>query len=374
MAPKPIAIVSADCHVDHLIWRSRPEIRGDAYYAFDQVVNLAVTRKLPLILAGDVVETLPADAPSSETVRNLRLAMLRARKAGVHVYSTRGQHDQSTTDWLYACGGPPPPTVQEQVEIGGRTFGFLPWMPEALLAEVLPTIQTEVVVCHQVWSELMGGRSVEGKLANFKNAELVISGDYHRRVSKTVDRENGKTLRVLSPGATHMRKINEPTTHSAAVLHDDLSVKWVNLRSRRVLRVTLDSEESIETLLRTASKTIADITEEAIDKGLPSDLVTPLLIVTDTSNLVGVEPRIQQTVGLHAHVFYRGGKSSKDDPDSIDYGDGGSSYSLSEYIQAETVGDPEVGDLLQSLFVDGASLPATIAEHEQRHRDRVAAT
>lgn len=362
---KPIAVVAADCHLDHLIWRSRPEIQGDSSYGFWQVINAAKSRKLPLVLAGDVVETLPADSPNSDTVHVLCRAMSQMRKACLHVYSTRGQHDLAETDWLYACGGYSPPTRHDRVTIGGRTFAFLPWMPPAMLKEVIPETSADVVVCHQVWKELMGGSSAEGHLANFRDVSMVISGDYHRRVVKYVRRKSQKPLYVLSPGATHMRKINEPTTHCVAILHDDLSVKWIKLKSRKVLRVSIANEASIERMLRTLPAAVEDAVGEATAKQMPSELVTPLLIVSDTSDVLGVELRLREVVGDRAHVFYSSRGVLPDVEDNFIPG-GASGYSLDAFIDAEVGQDRPVSGLLRSLFVPDARIQEVIKAHEEQ--------
>lgn len=362
--PKPIAVVAADCHLDHLIWRSRPEIRGDAAYAFQQVIQAACDKQLPLILAGDVVETLPADSPNSDTVFVLCRSLAKLQQAGLTVYSTRGQHDLAETDWLYACGGDTPPTRHDRVNIGGLSFAFLPWMPPAMLQEIIPETSADVIVCHQVWKELMGGSSAEGKLANFKHAKMVISGDYHRRVTKHVRRKAAEPLYVLSPGATHMRKINEPTTHCCAVLHDDCSVKWVKLKSRKVLRVSIADEASIERMLRTLPAAVEDAVGEATAKQMPSELITPLLIVSDTSDLLGVEPRLREVVGDRAHVFYSSRGVLPDVEDNFIPG-GTDSYSLDTFIDAEVGYDQPVSGLLRSLFVTDARIQEVIKAHEQ---------
>jgi len=360
---KPIAVVAADCHLDHLIWRSRPEIRGDSAYGFWQTINAAKARKLPTVLAGDVVETLHADSPNSDTVHVLCQAMSQMRQASLHVYSTRGQHDLADTDWLYACGGYPPPTRQDRVNIGGRSFAFLPWMPPAMLQEVIPETSADVVVCHQVWKELMGGSSSEGKLASFQNVSMVISGDYHRRVTKYVRRKSQEPLYVLSPGATHMRKINEPTTHCIAILHDDLSVKWVKLKSRKVVRVSITDEASIANLLRSLPVSLDEVAAETAAKQMPSELLTPLLIVSDTSDLLGVEARLREVVGDRAHVFYSSRSLVAVDDEGFTPS-GAEDYSLSEFVRSETGPDTAVADLLESLLAPDANVPETIKTHE----------
>lgn len=368
---KPIAVVAADCHLDHLIWRSRPEIYGDSHFAFKQLFALAITKKLPLILAGDIVETLPVDSPNSETIKVLRESLLAAARAGVGVYYVSGQHDQAKLSWVAACGGPPMPPMGSPVELGGKRFAFIPWLPSRLLhaaVEAVDEAKPDVVVCHQVWQEMMGGESAEGRLAWFKTPSLVISGDYHRQLVKRVKRDGLPDLVAVSPGATHMRKLNEPVRHVAAILYDDLQLKWVQLRSRRVLTTELTDEPSYARLIKGLQAGIDDAMQKAREHSLPSELMTPLLIVRDSSGVARGEARIRELVGRQAHVFYsRAG--AMDECLDTQVVDTSTRYSLSEFIRDETVGDDAVGKLLTDLLVSQGQPAEILAQYKRDYID-----
>jgi hypothetical protein len=372
---KPIAVVAADCHLDHLIWRSRPEIYGDSHYAFKQLVTLAVSRKLPLILAGDIVETLPVDAPNSETISVLRESMAALRRAGIPVYYISGQHDQAKLSWVTACGGARMPPMNSIVEIGGKRFAFIPWLPSRLLPAAMEAVDVEradVVICHQVWQEMMGGESAEGRLSQFKTPSLVISGDYHRQLVKRVHREGLPDLVAVSPGATHMRKLNEPVKHCAAILYDDLDIKWVQLRSRRVLSTELVDEPSYSRLIRGVQAGIDSAIAKAVEMELPSELLTPLLIVRDSSGVTRGEARIREIVGRQAHVFYSRTGALEDDA-STQVVETSNRYSLAEFVRDETAGDDEVCRLLLDLLVSQGQPADILGQYKQDYLNGSAA-
>jgi len=301
-------------------------------------------------------------------VHVLHTCLAKLKSKNLSVYSTRGQHDLAETDWLYACGGDASPGRHSRVQLANVSFAFVPWTPPSILAEIMAETKADVVVCHQVWQELMGGSSSEGKLANFAGVKMAISGDYHRRVLKFVRRKGEDPLYVLSPGATHMRKINEPTTHCVAVLHDDYSVKWVKLKSRKVMRASVGSEADVEATLRSLPSALADVSAETSAKGMPSELVTPLLIVTDTSDIVGVEPRLREVVGDRAHLFYSSRGAAMCEDEFVPTGS--ESYSLGEFIKAEAGHDEQVASLLLSLFSPEAKIQETIKTYEQEFFSR----
>lgn len=363
----PIALVAADSHLSDLIWPSRPAIQGDSFFAFNQIFEIAKTKNIDEVwLAGDVTETLHADSPNSATVHTLRTVMAKATSAGINVRHIYGNHDNIDPDWVYACGGPPALSRDRPIEVKGKRVVGIPWMPSRFLKSVQAEVEADIVICHQAWAELMPGHGYEGYLSNFGNVDLVVTGDLHKHIYKKVRRESGEPLRVLSPGATHMRKSNEPTSHYVAVLYDDYSVTWVKLRSRAVLRYVIEDATGLDAMCSQLPDALATATQLAMKRNLPSELITPLFILQDNSRISGAERRVNEVVGSFAHVFYRPGKDVVRD-DSGELAESQATYSLSEFVAQEAGNDPSVVDLLQSLLVSGVKPAEVIQEHRKRY-------
>jgi len=195
---------------------------------------------------------------------------------------------------------------------------------------------------------------------------LVVTGDLHQHIYKKVRREGLSPLRVLSPGATHMCKSNEPTSHYVAVLYDDYSITWVRLRSRAVLRYTVNDAAELDSLCLQLPEAIAKATQVAMVQNLPSELITPIFILRDHSGIPGVERRVTNVVGSFAHVFYRPPKL-KISEETGDIAETQVSYSLGEFVAQESAGDPPVTDLLQALLEPGIKPAETIKQHRERY-------
>lgn len=354
MAPKPIAVVAADTHLDELIWNDRPEISGDAFFGFRQTVDLALDRQLPLIIAGDVVECLPTNAPSSAVIAFLREQLDRfADAAPARFLCCNGQHDvtpASTTPWPVAIGHGDCYRHNQVVPIDGVNFGFLSHMPGTMLKSWAQDLQCDVLICHQIWKELMGGSSVEGSVVDVHpDVRLLISGDLHQFKVVRVQRKNGELV-AASPGATYMRKLGEPVDHFALIVRDDLSVVKKRLRSRVVLKFDLHDEQSFEELYQSLPEQIEIAADMAADRQLPASVRKPLFRVVDHSNIRGTKDRLSQVIGQQVHLKY----SRRSSNTVVVAGETSKAFDadhfLRQHAMAEIGDDREVQDLFNASF------------------------
>lgn len=305
LIPVPVALVVTDQHHDDLIWRKRPEITGDAFFALSQVVSLAIEHKLPIIFGGDNVECMPTDAPVSRTIHVLRKELSRLADAGLNGYFIQGQHDDKY-DWITAVSDCVVNVDGQSFEIGGVKFAFMsyrrtPDLPPAIAA-VDPT--ADVLICHQVFKELFGGSSSQMSVREFVEPKLLISGDLHQFKQVRCKRKDREDLIVVSPGATHARKLTEPAEHYVVVVHDDLSVKKIKLRSRIRLTSSITDAEDFDQLYEFLPQSIERAYQLAAEKQLPAALQTPIFALVDTSDVPQVEYRVQQLLQGSAHLFY----------------------------------------------------------------------
>ena len=303
--PKPIAVIAADTHIDEYIWRHKPNIVFDSYYGFQQAIGAAVKFNVPLILAGDVVETLPANTPTSKTVSWVRSQINRLKKNKLNCYAVTGQHDQAEPSWLKACHEHVTDADQRSVGLGKRVIYFLNWRPtEAARLAVADIPQdTEIIIAHQHWRELMGGGNFECSVNDLPHGpSLVVTGDLHQTMTRRVKRLD-KEITFVSPGATHLRKTDEPDNHRVLLLHDDLTFKFLKIKSRLAIRQKITADQTADDLIEKWPKLIAAAMTKAEKIKLPPTLMTPFFIVEDFLNTKSYN-RLLKVVNKEAHLFY----------------------------------------------------------------------
>jgi len=160
-----------------------------------------------------------------------------------------------------------------------------------------------VLIIHQVCRELMGG-NFELKLSEVPHARMVISGDLHEFKHRRNVREQGKALQALSPGATCVRKSNEPAHHYLVELREDLSWKRLRLRSRIRIDYAIESARDFEQMFENLPETLDATAALAEEKKLPLELQRPFLMIKDSSDVLDLRRRLQQVVGDRVHLFY----------------------------------------------------------------------
>ena len=349
----PIAVIAADLHLDELTWRDRPQIRGDAYWGFEQCCKLARRHKCPLVLLGDVVEAL-STTPNTQTISFIRKQLDGLAAEDIEVFTIAGNHDMDTPGWMYAAGAATDNWDLQTVELGGLKCFFMGYRPGHILATAIEMIpgDTDVVFAHQHWREFGGGSNSQGKIEDLRAGKLLISGDLHEFRSIKVDRKDGQTIRAVSPGATCLRKVNEPTTHYALLLNDDMSITKVKLRSRPVLRTTIKSEHDLETFCIVLPSAIEKV-EATVQGKLPAILQTPLLIIQDMSWLPGVEARLDNMIGDRAHLlYYRAARGTTENVEAIAATTQATAVDLlPSMLRAEVVNSPDVLELLETALL-----------------------
>lgn len=270
---EPLAVIAADCHLTrHDTAWVNSRILGDARRSFHQLVDKALELKLPLILAGDVIdEKLSGPGP----VELLSWAARKLKAAGLFCYFIQGQHEKAEPPWLSAidrdvfCWFGAPSDHHGGVKYGplklfggGRTvrvLGLDYQEPDRFLAELEAWEhsgqEADVLVMHQVWTNFMGKYAPQvvemGRVAPY--CKLLVTGDYHVAFNGSVETTAG-SLRVYSPGSICLQSINEPADKSFGLLYSDLSIEEVPLsvRPAHLVQVELRDEESADASLREA--------------------------------------------------------------------------------------------------------------------------
>lgn len=203
-------IFAADIHLSKLTWQNKPDMIGDSWRSFMQIIDYALEHKLPIILGGDVFDK---EQPDSASLQVLYRAMDKMQAAGLAVYFIEGQHEKAQPAWMSAHAWPQhvgiPPN--QFFTIASHTFYGINWTARSEIKELVNSIpqNVEFLVMHQVWAEHMGNIVIpELSIHDLPYACTVLTGDYHKHQITEHITAGGK-ITMVSPGSINMRKIDE---------------------------------------------------------------------------------------------------------------------------------------------------------------------
>lgn len=303
-----VFVFASDLHLCDRLWAGRPGIFGDAYFSFEQIVDHCICNSLPLILGGDILDK---ERNFARPIRELCTQLDRMEQCGQPVYFTQGQHERNyDTTWL---GIHPWPihVHKKQFEINGCKLYGLDWCPRGEIATELAAVppDTDILVCHQVWGDLMGSICrPECTLADVHHVADVLTGDFH--VTKIVGGLNaqGRPARLISPGSTCLRSVNEPAEKYFYEVQRENTVDDFNshyrfvtkrLRTRPIKLYTLATEHDLDALC--CGPLLEDI--KSMSEGLPENIGKPVVRVKYAATIPDAYLRLTTTVGEAAHLF-----------------------------------------------------------------------
>jgi hypothetical protein len=311
LSREAVAVLCADLHLSRhdSAWAGR-NIKGDAAFAFDQAIDHAISRGVPLVVAGDLQDE---SLTNTRPIEILRRGGEKLRKANQVCFYVLGNHDACDPPWPSAVDPVAFIHVHRKVfSLGPLVCRGLDYQPRAGLPAELERIgkkTTDVLVCHQGWEELLGfDGAPQGSLKDVRGVRLVVTGDLHRYAQKQMKTEvDGQftLIEVLSPGATIMTTIAEPEDHYVHVLYDDLTTEAVQLQSRRVVRLgdlvtDADLERALESIVervRRATVHVVDL-EESTERRFP-----PIVHFRVAKGLQAAAARLGATLGKDACLF-----------------------------------------------------------------------
>ena len=301
----PLFVFCADLHLVDGAWSSRPAIYGDSYYSFEQIVDYCIEHRLPMIMGGDILEKKQNLA---RPIAKLCAGLSRMQVAKVPVYYIQGNHEYDrNAPWLSVHEWP--------IHIHGMSWRIsdtkvygLDWLPRGEIQEAFTQVpaDTEILITHQVWKDLMGnvGRP-ECELTDVHHVQTVLAGDFH--ITKTVESTNaqGQPIKMLSPGSTCMQDIGEVPEKSFFVVGripatGQITFVPVALNTRKFLGYAVKDQESLDKLC--AGEFVRDI-QAAADAWLPDEIQKPLVRVKFDKRLPDAHLRITTAVGEAAHLF-----------------------------------------------------------------------
>jgi len=282
---------------------------GDPQYAMQQAVDHACSLDTVqcLIAAGDLFDS---KRPSSDISLVFRRMLIQLAEHDIKFGYIRGNHDFCNVPWPKAISAKAVHlnkrklvllTDRDPLVLYGMDFAPVDTLPQEI--DKIPS-GVHVLICHQRWDEFAGG-SGDGSLSSIpaNKVKVVFTGDTHL-AKQFVD--SGKL--IISPGATHMRKSDEPAKHYVYALHDNGVIKAVPLRSRPVLRKEITSLSELEAFIDSVPGWL-----QALDvTGLPEQLQKPIVVVRLEYLLGKAKRRVEAACKGKAHLFWSSPKQQTD--------------------------------------------------------------
>lgn len=303
----PIAVMASDNHLAPGAWKGRLDIRGDSYFALRQIVDLCISKRLPLILAGDFFD---ANRPSAEDLQ-AALMLNEIINAGLRVFYIQAQHDYDNPSYISVIcpkatnlDDLDKPVYISDKSLHMRTVFGRNFMSRTELDSWLNERQVEcdLMVMHQLWIEFMGMHG-QTSLERLEKCKFLLTGDLHDMRTFTT----GKGITVLSPGATQMQSIKEPTRHQVFILNDDMSANLFPLKSRGVIDILVEREEQIVYMVNNARQVVEEMLRAVASGGSVNMQLKPIVRFKIANPIPGAVPKLGEAFEAHAAVFFVGG-------------------------------------------------------------------
>ncbi len=309
-----IAVFGADTHVSEAIWPNKPKIRNDSFFGLSQLVDLAIEVQAPLVLAGDCLELLDTQTPTSATVKFVQNQIERLRQANQRLYYVSGQHDRAKPSWLNAIHDWATDVSGRMFQLGEHVWYGVDYQENRALELMLAhKPKTYGLVCHQRWAEFGGGRNYQGKLVDVQECKVLITGDMHSKIYKKI----GK-MHAFSPGATHKRQVSEPDKHFAMVATDTGEFQFKRIKSRLTYRASITMGVDVRHQLDRIVQEVHDLATSAENMSLPIELQQPFVIFDHTGHIDVAYERLADELGDNAHVMTRGKGAAKELLDAVE--------------------------------------------------------
>lgn len=291
---KPIAVVTSDWHIALNAWKKLPDIKGDADYSLKQIVDAAIAFQIPLIAAGDLFDV---KHPDSYTVNATAGHMARLHAAGLKCYYVQGQHEMANPTWFSLFPGCEH-VHNKYFEISGvKLFGYDYFLPTSIEDSYNRFKPADVLVTHQVWSELLPHTGQEfccsytlvGQQIPYK---ALISGDFHSHFVTPVG-----AMKFVSPGSICLQDLKESCNKAMWIMTDRLEFVSVPYFSRKLVHFTIDSEKSLHSLVSSADELV-----KINYQTLPNDIGRPIFRIRYSSAVDNVNAAITAAFKGKAHV------------------------------------------------------------------------
>lgn len=255
-------VVAGDTHLAPHAWSTMPQVCGDSYRSFEQLVDFSIEKKVSaLLLAGDVFDV----RPNAQTASFFVHQMLKLEKENIPVYAIQGQHARdrelpwtSVYPWVVHLEH-----QHIELEPGIIATGFDNLTPDELkteLSKLRPDVN--VLILHQMC------RGTVPEIPGRQNwdldpdwvpptVKLVIMGDYHEPWSTSLVRD-GFVTNFVYTGSTCMQSCNEPTEKRFLMVDSQFNTITCRLNTRPFRKIVILSETQMPGALVEVEKLPAD--------------------------------------------------------------------------------------------------------------------
>lgn len=295
---RPLILWTSDWHLAPGAWKKAPQIRGDSYFALEQIVDIALQLGVRAVCcAGDLTDD---PHPDAVTAWHMRRQLDRLEESGIKVPFVRGQHDGLTgMPWLHAVHDGPHHCHRNMAWVADlRIYGLDYMSPDEFRLELdeMPT-GVDILMTHQVWKDWIPWRHTAPMLGELKGCKVCVTGDFHHHLSTVT--ESG--IRVYSPGSSAMQALDEPPDKYVWVMYDDLSMESVALRGRPFHSAVVGTPDDLEKLVADTSEFRLMYSHTPGD--LPEGVRIPIVRVRYADNIPEADARLRAALdGVHAFV------------------------------------------------------------------------
>ena len=260
---KPAAVISSDWHMALNAWKKHPGIKGDAEFSLSQIVDTAISLNVPIIAAGDLFDV---KTPDSYSVSCMSALMGKMHSKNLPVYYVQGQHEMANPTWMSLFAGCN--NVHDSMFSIGKIklFGYDYFLPRSKEDSYLRFKPADVLITHQVWSELLPRHGQTfccsySDVAKNVPYKVIVSGDYH---SHFKDNIYGTSCSFVSPGSICLQDMNESADKFIWVMTEDLEFVSVPIKTRRLINVTINSENDLSVVLNMSKTRLQDASYDVI--------------------------------------------------------------------------------------------------------------
>jgi DNA repair exonuclease SbcCD nuclease subunit len=286
-------IFFADSHLVDNVWKHKPDLKGDAYYALSSIIEYTTLEQPDAILCGgDIFDT---SKPTDFEVKQLFNQLVKLSnqnpnlKKAIPFYYIKGNHDNNVGEGWPSIAGPLLNHVANVsnmiLEIGNAKILSFDHMPRSQLLDRLASIPDDVnvVMLHVALKEVLGfENSYEVMLKELpagKVPRVYLLGDIHQPYEYV---NTKKKIQVYYPGSTHALDVTQDHEKQFLEVNVDISgninVTKIGIPSRPLFNFELRDEADLEKFLKSGIKKIKSKIEELQDKVL-DEFLKPIVCV-----------------------------------------------------------------------------------------------
>lgn len=279
------AIIASDWHTSPRAWVRRPDVFGDSYCSFNQIIDKAIEHQADILAPGDLADV---NTPDSRTVDVLRRGHSKLSLYNLRTLFVEGQHEMSVPPWLSVIAPDNAFSLHnEEYRLkSGLTVRGLNYQTGDKVAEALSQLPAaDILITHQVFADFSGHGPAKLSSIPAGRFKLIVTGDNHRALMWT---DYCGHPRIMSPGSTCMQATDESADKYIYLLRADLSIEPIKLKTRPFMKLKLSGAESLHKMLATS---IDDLFGDI--SGLPPEISRPFLVIEYDDDLPDAFSRLQ---------------------------------------------------------------------------------